>query len=122
MTYNCSTGVNFEVIPTIHEPARLMRHADAPYAPRKATVHKAEIIEARTQALEDYFDPQNVNEGNIDLEEEEIELECGRAQTTEDMTEEFVTQVEVQAISTKEVKKSTLPVTLVCGQSWCRIR
>lgn len=52
-------------------------------------------------------------EKDIAIQGGEFELECRGAQTTEDTTEEFVTQEEVHALVAEEVKSGPPAISLL---------
>lgn len=60
-----------------------------------------------TQALEDHSGRDaNSVEGDIQIEDEEVELDLERAQTVEDPIQDFFSRSEVEAVKTAETENS----------------
>lgn len=95
MSCNRSTRSNPSAIPEGDEPEHLMKRTDAPNelshrtarASRKIIEQQADIIDAWAQALKDgdHHDVGNVDD-NIMIADEELEIDCKRADTTKYQT------------------------------------
>lgn len=70
-----------------------MRCTGGPNAPREIIAEKVKIMEAQTQFLKDHEGniTDNLNEDEIGVEDYQFELQRGRVQATEDLTQESVT-------------------------------